>query len=173
MNARSLPHSVEEVEIRTKLVPEPGDLPSTQLSHFRHFVRRRARGGVAPAQDTGFYVELRFKELIPGPICLGYGAHFGMGRFEGNDWVNVDDLPEHVAWRARQTPGSWLSGLREAHGWSLEELGERMGGVLPSRITEWEENRISIEPDEAEKLAELFRLPVERFLGASEKRSAP
>lgn len=167
--ARSLPHSVDEVEIHTKLVPEPGDLPSTQLPHFRHFVRRRARGGVAPAQDMGFYVELRFKQPVPGPICLGYGAHFGMGRFEGNDWVNVDDLPEHVAWRSRQTPGSWLSGLREAHGWTLEELGERMGGIFPLTITEWEANRLAIGLSDAMKLTELFRVPAERFLVATVK----
>lgn len=171
--ARSLPHSVDEVEIRTKLVPEPGDLPPAQLPHFRHFVRRRARGGVAPAQDMGFYAELRFKQPVPGPICLGYGAHFGMGRFEGNDWVNVDDLPEHVAWRSQQTPGSWLSGLREAHDWSLEVLGEKMGGISPLRISDWEANRQPIEPAEADKLAELLRVPSEYFLVATVKRSTP
>jgi len=82
--ARALPNSADEVEIYAKLVPDPSDLPSTQLPHFRHFVRRRTRGGVAPPQDTGFFVELRFKQPIPGPICLGYGAHFGIGRFHSS-----------------------------------------------------------------------------------------
>jgi len=78
---RSFPHSPNEVEIRTKVVPESGDLPSAQLPHFRHFVRRRARGGVAPPQDIGVFVELRFQKPLAGPISLGYGAHFGLGLF--------------------------------------------------------------------------------------------
>lgn len=171
--ARGLPYSVDKVDIHTKMVPEPGDLPSSQFPHFRHFIRRRARGGVAPAQDMGFFVELRFKQPVVGPVCLGYGAHFGMGRFEGDDWVNVNEHPEHVAWRSRQTPGSWLSGLREAHGWSIEELGERLGGVSPIWIADWEADCRAVEPAEAEALAELFRIPADSFLPASDRSSSP
>jgi CRISPR-associated protein Csb2 len=47
---------------------------------LRHFVRRR-RHGPQPPIDAGFAVRLRFDRPVPGPICLGYGSHFGLGRF--------------------------------------------------------------------------------------------
>jgi CRISPR-associated protein Csb2 len=47
---------------------------------LRHFVRRRRRGP-QPPHDVGFPVRLFFESPIPGPICLGYGSHFGLGRF--------------------------------------------------------------------------------------------
>ena len=47
---------------------------------LRHFVRRRQRGP-QPPHDIGFAIRLSFESSIPGPICLGYGSHFGLGRF--------------------------------------------------------------------------------------------
>ncbi|MGI6418942.1 MAG: type I-G CRISPR-associated protein Csb2 [Thermoguttaceae bacterium] len=48
---------------------------------LRHFVRRRARGGLPPPMDVGFALQLHFDEPIAGPIVLGYGCHFGLGLF--------------------------------------------------------------------------------------------
>jgi CRISPR-associated protein Csb2 len=47
---------------------------------LRHFVRRR-QGGPQPPIDAGFAIRLRFDKPVAGPICLGYGSHFGLGRF--------------------------------------------------------------------------------------------
>jgi CRISPR-associated protein Csb2 len=47
---------------------------------LRHFVRRR-RSGPQPPVDIGFAVRLRFEGPVNGPICLGYGSHFGLGLF--------------------------------------------------------------------------------------------
>ena len=47
---------------------------------LRHFVRRRQRGPQPPV-DMGFGIRLRFDKPVAGPICLGYGSHFGLGRF--------------------------------------------------------------------------------------------
>jgi len=47
---------------------------------LRHFVRRRQRGPQPPL-DSGFAVRLTFDRPITGPLCLGYGSHFGLGRF--------------------------------------------------------------------------------------------
>jgi CRISPR-associated protein Csb2 len=47
---------------------------------LRHFVRRRQRGPQPPL-DIGFAVQLLFDSRIAGPICLGYGSHFGLGLF--------------------------------------------------------------------------------------------
>jgi CRISPR-associated protein Csb2 len=48
---------------------------------LRHFVRRRQRGPQPPV-DIGFALRLRFENPVVGPICLGYGSHFGLGRFQ-------------------------------------------------------------------------------------------
>jgi CRISPR-associated protein Csb2 len=61
------------------------ELPSVQHGgrtlrplHFHRF--RRKRGLVQP--DTlGRLLELRFAQPIRGPLCLGYGSHFGLGFF--------------------------------------------------------------------------------------------
>jgi CRISPR-associated protein Csb2 len=47
---------------------------------LRHFVRRRQHGPQPPI-DAGFAVRLHFDSPVVGPICLGYGSHFGLGRF--------------------------------------------------------------------------------------------
>jgi CRISPR-associated protein Csb2 len=47
---------------------------------LRHFVRRRQRGPQPPV-DIGFAVRLLFDRPVVGPICLGYGSHFGLGMF--------------------------------------------------------------------------------------------
>jgi CRISPR-associated protein Csb2 len=47
---------------------------------LRHFVRRRQRG-TQPPIDVGVAIRLQFDSPVIGPICLGYGSHFGLGRF--------------------------------------------------------------------------------------------
>jgi CRISPR-associated protein Csb2 len=47
---------------------------------LRHFVRRRQRGPQPPL-DAGFALRLAFDRPVGGPICLGYGSHFGLGLF--------------------------------------------------------------------------------------------
>jgi len=47
---------------------------------LRHFVRRRQHGPQPPV-DICFAVRLLFDSPVVGPICLGYGSHFGLGCF--------------------------------------------------------------------------------------------
>ena len=61
---------------------DPMDDPA--LLRHRHFVRKRGRGPQPPA-DFGYSLEIRFDEPAPGPICLGYGGHFGLGVFAAED----------------------------------------------------------------------------------------
>lgn len=57
---------------------EPRETPNAM--QMRHFVRNRRRGQSAPI-DWGFALELRFDAPVKGPICLGYGSHYGLGLF--------------------------------------------------------------------------------------------
>jgi CRISPR-associated protein Csb2 len=47
---------------------------------MRHFVLSDER--YAPPQPVRHGVRIRFEAPVEGPICLGYGAHAGLGRFE-------------------------------------------------------------------------------------------
>jgi CRISPR-associated protein Csb2 len=70
--SRGLP---EPVEIRV-LDPHEYDRARRQ----RHFIRSRRNGPTAPV-NYGFSLVLRFGAPQTGPICLGYGCHFGLGFF--------------------------------------------------------------------------------------------
>lgn len=70
--SRGLPQPVE-IEVL-----DPRDNP--ELLKQRHFSRIR-KFGPHPPIDCGFSVRLRFEEMIRGPLCLGYGSHFGLGLF--------------------------------------------------------------------------------------------
>ena len=78
LESRGLP---DPVEIQVKRLPESGDIDEAHRRRFRHFVRCRTRGAPAPPQDMGVFARFRFEEEVQGPICLGYGSHFGLGFF--------------------------------------------------------------------------------------------
>lgn len=46
---------------------------------LRHSVRVRRHPASPPPVDAGFAVRLSFDAPVRGPLCLGYGAHFGLG----------------------------------------------------------------------------------------------
>jgi CRISPR-associated protein Csb2 len=48
------------------------------------FVCRRESGeGRRAANGVGYGFRIEFPEAVQGPVAVGYGAHFGMGGFEG------------------------------------------------------------------------------------------
>ncbi len=62
-------------------IPQIRVLPweSDELA-MRHFVRVRQRK-TAPPMDVGYAIKIQFATPQKGPICLGYGSHFGLGLF--------------------------------------------------------------------------------------------
>lgn len=54
------------------------------ILRHRHFERTRRRGP-APPVDCGFALKLVFATPLKGPICIGYGSHFGLGLFGNVD----------------------------------------------------------------------------------------
>lgn len=76
-------------ELASRGLPEPErfrpfDREEMLQTRYRHFVLERARGAGPPGRCwAGF--ELTFSETVSGPVCLGYGSHFGLGRMEAVD----------------------------------------------------------------------------------------
>ncbi len=63
----------------------PLDAPRDGAAPWYRFRRRRVLGGGgARGTDHGFGFELEFANPVCGPIAVGYGAHFGLGRFEAS-----------------------------------------------------------------------------------------
>lgn len=55
---------------------------SENLDFLRHRHFRRIRlGGPRPPVDCGFTLRLVFDQPLSGPLCLGYGSHYGLGLF--------------------------------------------------------------------------------------------
>lgn len=54
-----------------------------KLQFYEYRRARRKAGNDAYTRTTG-YLRLTFAEPIPGPLCLGYNCHFGMGIFATN-----------------------------------------------------------------------------------------
>jgi len=77
------------------------------------------------------------------------------------------DLSTRAEWREfeeRQTPGSWIAGLRRQQGWTQKKLGDRLGGVATARVSDWEHGRRAVSKSFAKMLAGLFGVSAERFI---------
>lgn len=87
-------------ELAARGYPEPTGISvldprsDARFLRMRHFIRSRYRGPAAPV-DVWFSLVLRFAEPINGPLCLGYGCHFGLGMF-----VAVKRNTPHNGWVA-------------------------------------------------------------------------
>jgi CRISPR-associated protein Csb2 len=62
---------------------ETGDFAKVNGRKLRwlQFQRRRRHGEGLHAGEFGYGFQLTFAEPVPGPLALGYGAHFGLGLF--------------------------------------------------------------------------------------------
>lgn len=83
-------HTLEgqvRAELAARGLPAPRSVRCLDARHsdharqLRHHVRSR-RFGPPPPMDCGFALRLSFDQPVRGPICLGYGSHFGLGRLE-------------------------------------------------------------------------------------------
>lgn len=66
--------------------PVPGTKLGEQEVPWHVFLRRRETGEEKPAANgAGYGFRIEFPEPVSGPVAVGYGAHFGMGGFVGDD----------------------------------------------------------------------------------------
>ena len=75
INAELASRGLSSIEAVEELPRNPETLS------LRHFVRSRQRGGDPPPVNMGYALRLSFPQPVPGPIALGYAAHFGLGLF--------------------------------------------------------------------------------------------
>lgn len=58
-----------------------------EARRFRHFARTRRDGGKPQAPPGLFDLMLTLENPVAGPLCLGWGCHFGLGLFWPTDGV--------------------------------------------------------------------------------------
>jgi CRISPR-associated protein Csb2 len=75
-------------ELRRRGFPEPTavhEIPRCELDgrsiRWIEFRRERVFGSGSRGQGLGYGFEIEFRTPVSGPICLGYGCHFGLGLF--------------------------------------------------------------------------------------------
>jgi CRISPR-associated protein Csb2 len=52
-----------------------------EARRFRHFLRTRQNARVSTPPPGAFHLTLTFQQPVQGPLCLGWGCHFGLGLF--------------------------------------------------------------------------------------------
>ncbi|MDO8681344.1 MAG: type I-U CRISPR-associated protein Csb2 [Acidobacteriota bacterium] len=62
-------------------LPSGEDAAGRQARRFRHFARTRREGGKAGPPPGLFHLTLTLQSPVAGPLCLGWGCHFGLGSF--------------------------------------------------------------------------------------------
>ena len=62
-------------------LPSGEDAAGRQARRFRHFARTRREGGIPVPPPGLFHLTLTLESPVAGPLCLGWGCHFGLGSF--------------------------------------------------------------------------------------------
>jgi len=78
--------------------------------------------------------------------------------------VNIFETSWYQQISATITAGDAIKVYRENHGLTTAELGNKLGGLTAYEISEMEDNQREINFEVAEKLSQLFEVPIERFL---------
>jgi DNA-binding XRE family transcriptional regulator len=91
-------------------------------------------------------------------------------KFFGNVEVKTDDELENIAdtaWykrhAAKRTPGLNMRNFRELHGYTQNELAEKLG-ILRNHVSAMENEKRAISKAMALKLADIFETSPERFI---------
>jgi hypothetical protein len=112
-------------------------------------------------------IEIRLRGDVPHKVMeeiqIRYGAWI-LGETAVDDSIDLSLTEEWKGFSSRQTSGTWISGLRSAHGWTQKELGKRLGGVSTARVSDWEHGRRAVSKSFAKSLAGLFGVSADRFL---------
>ena len=81
-----------------------------------------------------------------------------------NESVDITETSFYRRMKKHMTPGKYLRVYRERAGWSQSELGDRIGNLQRQHVSRLERGKRGISKEMAKRLAELFSVPVDRFV---------
>ena len=113
-------------------------------------------------------IDINIKGEIPHKILSVLKEEYGeaVKLYEESDEEKVDifETDWYKRTKANIQPGENLKIYREMHGITQEKLGEALGGVPRQHVSNMERGVRRISLRMAQKLAQLFKIPVEKFL---------
>jgi CRISPR-associated protein Csb2 len=59
-------------------------------TRWSSFCRTRSSGEGRRAGSAGYGFRIQFPEPVQGPVAVGYAAHFGMGMFVSEDYIEAE-----------------------------------------------------------------------------------
>lgn len=113
-------------------------------------------------------IDINIKGEIPHKILSilkeEYGEAVKLYEESDEEKVNIFEMDWYKRTKANIQPGENLRIYREMHGITQEKLGETLGGVPRQHVSNMERGVRKISLRTAQKLAQLFKVPVEKFL---------
>ena len=93
-----------------------------------------------------------------------YGEKVKLFEDINEEKVNIFETEWYKKTKAKITPGDNLKIYREMHGITQGKLGEMMGGIPRQHISNMERGIRSISLKTAQKLSQIFKTSVEKFI---------
>jgi len=101
---------------------------------------------------------------VPKKIINYLKKDYDVELSEEDEYVDVFDTDWHKEMRASRKPGDAIKVYRDNFGYIQAKLGEMLGGLSRQNVSDMENNRRGISKEIAKKLAEIFQVPVDRFI---------
>jgi DNA-binding XRE family transcriptional regulator len=83
---------------------------------------------------------------------------------DDDEYVNIRDTVWFKKMEGVMTPGKYMSIYRKLRKMTQSELGEKLGGISKQNISHMERGVHPISKKIAKQLAELFNVPISRFI---------
>jgi DNA-binding XRE family transcriptional regulator len=113
-------------------------------------------------------IEINIKGNIPHKILSvlkeEYGEEVKLYEDLDEEKVNIFETEWYRKTKDKISPGENLKIYREMQGITQQKLGEALGGIPRQHISNMERGMRKISLKTAQKLSQLFKVPVEKFL---------
>ena len=113
-------------------------------------------------------IEIDIKGDIPAKLLSvlkeEYGEKVELSEDIDEEKVNIVETEWYRKTKAKTTPGDNLKIYREMYGMTQEKLGEILGGIPRQHISNMERGVRSISIKTAQKLSQIFKVSVEKFI---------
>jgi DNA-binding XRE family transcriptional regulator len=114
------------------------------------------------------HIEINIKGDIPRKIIKllqeEYGKKVHLTEDCDDELIDIFETDWYKKISAEKTPGDNIKIYRKIHKITQEKLGELLGGIPRQHVSNMEKGSRPISKNTAKKLAEIFRVSVERFI---------
>ncbi len=115
---------------------------------------------VVKAHHTDFTIRGKIPEKVLRYLQRAYGKALVV---EDEQLVDISQTDWYRDMSKKVRPGDAIRVYRENRKWTQEQLGKKIG-VSKYRVSDLENHRRAVSKQLAKMLAELFQVPVERFI---------